>query len=365
MAAPVPAAGGGLGGALGGLGQRIGGALNTPAGGNLLSALGYSLMSSPRNAPLQNFGQFHTNLTANTLQQQRYDQQQQEAERQRQEEAASKNQTAAWLKSNFGLSDDEALAAAQNPTILQHYLKQAQGGSRPRYSLNPIYGTDPEGNTVISVLGDDASLKTVDTGGVKISTGVDRVDVGTHYNLIDKRSGQMVGTLPKENYQEAFDTAQGGAEGKAAGEANANLESEMITARQTIQELDELIAHPGLSAIAGPVDQFRPSWSMGAEGRDALARFNQAKGRAFLQAFGMLKGGGAITEIEGLKAEQAMARMDRAQSEPEFIQALKDFREAVASGMTKLQRRSSGGGASRAPTAPARTSSGVQWSFDD
>lgn len=123
MAAPVPAAGGGLGGALGGLGQRIGGALNTPAGGNLLSALGYSLMSSPRNAPLQNFGQFHTNLTANTLQQQRYDREEQELARKRQLEDQERQALVTAAKS-LGLSEVEAAQLAVNPTALKLRLEQ-------------------------------------------------------------------------------------------------------------------------------------------------------------------------------------------------------------------------------------------------
>lgn len=63
----------------------------------------------------------------------------------------------------------------------------------------------------------------------------------------------------------------------------------------------------------------------------------------------MLKGGGQITEIEGMKAEQAMARMDRAQSEAEFKQALTDFRDAVKAGMDKLRQRA---GQPSAPAAP-------------
>lgn len=180
------------------------------------------------------------------------------------------------------------------------------------------------------------------------------------------RSQTPDGFQPYDPYAKAFETGRGTAAGKAEGEAAANLPTELATADQAITELDQLIAHPGLSAIAGPMDQYRPSWAMGAEGRDALARFNQAKGRAFLQAFGMLKGGGQITEIEGLKAEQAMARMDRAQGEAEFKQALQDFRDAVAAGREKLIQRAGGGGAAKstqsAPQGGNRTRSGVSWS---
>lgn len=371
--APVGAApaqtGGGFGGVLGGLGRGIGNFIGSPTGGDFLTALGMSLMSSPRDAPLQNFGQYQLGLTDRRMEQQRYQQQQEEVARKRREEETARNQTATWLKSKFGLSDDEALAAAQNPTILQHYLKQAQGGSDTRFGLTPIYGTDAEGNTVLGVLGDDGSFKAIDTGGINISTGVETIKLGDRVVYRDKRSGailgsEMVGGTPSADQRPTPDGRLEAIPGSTLDVERqqktltdlATLESDLMNAEQTVQQLDELEKHPGLSAIVGPLDQFRPSWSMDAQGRDALARYNQVKGRAFLQAYGMLKGGGAITEVEGLKAEQAMARMDRAQSEEEFKQALKDFREAVVAGTQKLRRHA----AARAGQG-AGTSTGVNW----
>lgn len=216
--------------------------------------------------------------------------------------------------------------------------KEASGPSE--LGLNPQYGVDANGNPVLIQIGKDGkAVQTALPDGVKLSKEPIRMDAGTHFVLLDPITRQPVGQVPKENYQEAFEKGAGSAAGKAEAEAIANLPAELATADQALKELGELIDHPGLSSIAGPLDQYRPSWSMGSEGRDALARYNQAKGRAFLQAFGMLKGGGAITEIEGLKAEQAMARMDRAQSEPEFKKALEDFRDAVNAGREKLMQR--------------------------
>lgn len=216
---------------------------------------------------------------------------------------------------------------------------KAQKPNQPTYGLNPIYGRDAQGNTVMGTLGNDGSFKKIETPDFELSTGVDRVDLGTHFGLLDKRSGQMVGTLPKENYQEAFETNQGAAEGKIAGEARATAPQDLQRASKTVNQIDELLFHPGLPEILGPLDQFRGPVTLGAQGNDALARYNQLKGAAFLEAFQMLKGGGTITEIEGLKAEQAMARMERAQGEAEFKTALKDFRDAVASGAEKLRQQ--------------------------
>lgn len=69
---------------------------------------------------------------------------------------------------------------------------------------------------------------------------------------------------------------------------------------------------------------------------DAVARLNQIKGGAFLDAFKALKGGGQITEIEGKKATDAIARMNRATSEAEFNAALDDYSGAIKRGLDKL-----------------------------
>jgi hypothetical protein len=218
---------------------------------------------------------------------------------------------------------------------------EAAGGGEDGIFGTPIYGVDPETKkTVLGAMGKDGKFHRLDTGGVDVTPGVTWQDFGTHRQAFDNRSGAPIGpAVPKENYQEAFDTGAGGEAGQRQAAAAASLPTDLAAAEQAVSDLDALINHPGLPAIAGSVDQYRPAWTMGPEGRDALARFNQAKGRAFLQAFGMLKGGGTVTEIEGLKAEQAMARMDRALSEADFKKALEDFRDAVKTGTEKLRQK--------------------------
>ena len=63
---------------------------------------------------------------------------------------------------------------------------------------------------------------------------------------------------------------------------------------------------------------------------------DQLGGAAFLQAFESLKGGGQITEVEGKKATDAMARLNRAQSDGEFELALRELREIMTAGYKRL-----------------------------
>jgi hypothetical protein len=58
-------------------------------------------------------------------------------------------------------------------------------------------------------------------------------------------------------------------------------------------------------------------------------RSRQIEGQAFLQAFESLKGGGQITEVEGIKATQAIGRLDTSQSPADYREALTDLKRLL------------------------------------
>ena len=70
-----------------------------------------------------------------------------------------------------------------------------------------------------------------------------------------------------------------------------------------------------------------------------INRLDQLKGGAFLEAFNTLKGGGQITEVEGKKATDAIARMDNATSESEFKAAVKDYQDVIRKGMNRARMK--------------------------
>ncbi len=86
----------------------------------------------------------------------------------------------------------------------------------------------------------------------------------------------------------------------------------------------------------------------GQEGLGLIERIGQLQSNAWLSARQMLKGGGAITDYESQKAEAAVARLERPKSKEEFMQALKDLRDAITDGEAKL-RASQGGETAQAP----------------
>lgn len=229
-------------------------------------------------------------------------------------------------------------------------IRQAPGGAGGEKfygSTVPYY--DRDGNLRYRQLGDKGGGKDLDFGpGATAAPTTRTVDTGTELITLGP-GGQEVKRTTKENYEASKDAAQGSTEGKAAGEAVSSLPADLMQADQTIKNINELLTSKGLNSIVGSVDQFRPSWTMGADGRDALTRLKQLQGGAFLQAYGLLKGGGQITEVEGGKAQDAMARMDRSLDEPHFRAALKDFRDAVEQGVAKMKQRAK----VAAPSTPA------------
>ena len=223
------------------------------------------------------------------------------------------------------------------------------------YGLQPIWGTDDKGNTVMLQAGKSGkAIQSVLPPNVNLSTGVDKIDLGTHWGIQDKRSGEIKGYLPKNI--EAKEAAE--EVGKARGQAQAELPAVEMTANRTIKQIDDFVGSPGFDEVFGQIDQFRPNWTMSDKGREALTRFKQLSGRAFLEDRAMLKGGGAITDFESNKAEMAVARLERSLNESDAKSALEEFKEAVREGAAKL--RAKAGGAAPQPAAPAAPSADLK-----
>jgi hypothetical protein len=128
----------------------------------------------------------------------------------------------------------------------------------------------------------------------------------------------------------------------AEAQATAQIDLPRIesSANQTIGLVKALRDHPGMPAVVGVPDLLSAGGRVPAtEGADFRERLDQVKGQQFLQAYQTLKGSGQITEIEGNKAEKAIARMGTAQSEKAFKAAADDFIEAVESGIKRARQK--------------------------
>ena len=246
-------------------------------------------------------------------------------------------------------------AKKENPSLtFEKFMSQKKSVSG-EYGLQGIWGVGKDGKPALVQLGKNGQA--IQSGlpeGFTPAKDPIKIDAGTHYVLIDPQSRQPIGQpIPKDIAGAEKAKTVGGAQGEAA----AKIPAALIDAEETVKKVDQLLQHPGLDSIVGPIDQYRRGVFLGSEGNSALARLEQLQGGAFLQAYATLKGGGAITEIEGAKAEKAIARMQRSQSEADFREALTDFKDALSVGVRKLKAAA---GETSAPAPANATASALK-----
>lgn len=140
---------------------------------------------------------------------------------------------------------------------------------------------------------------------------------------------------------------------KIAAEEKARADAQKATgfADMGIGVIDQLLSDPGLGKITGWASKVPIIPGTEQARADALAK--QLEGQAFLQAFQSLKGGGAITNIEGEKATGAIARLQRAQSKADYTAALKDLRGVLDTGRKRAAAMVPGTTPAAAPAGPA------------
>jgi len=205
--------------------------------------------------------------------------------------------------------------------------KPAEGAGRGEY-FTPVY--DQEGR----VLAFDARRGQL-------------VDPTTNEPVVQPTRGAAHAPELRGKVSEA--QAVGKTRGEKVTTAKFDLPTVTNRADRVVQAIDDAIADPGLASATGAVLGRMPA-IFGKQAR-AVSRVEQLKGSAFLEAFQMLKGGGHITEIEGEKAEQALARLNRAQTTGDFKDALTELRQTIIRG--KDRARQQAGVKAEKPAAPA------------
>lgn len=126
--------------------------------------------------------------------------------------------------------------------------------------------------------------------------------------------------------------------GPAATEANivaTQNASLAAAAGDSLSLIDSVLGDQNLGAVTGMIQGRIPPLTQGAT--DLVTKIDQMQGQAFLQAFQSLKGGGAITEREGQAALNAVARLQRVQSEEAFKASLQELRTIIERGKRRLE----------------------------
>jgi hypothetical protein len=264
-------------------------------------------------------------------------------ERSREQASLDQNQTFQALIGK-GVDEATARAAVANPEVLKAVLPNVFGGGQTddwrEYQLAKKEGF---GGGFI-----DFKQQT------KRTNQLQRVDLGDSWGFADPTTGAIVQTVQK-NLAEASRQRKYGTE---TGSAQAALPDAEATAKTTLEQIDSILLDPQLNSSVGPLDGKLMNISGGAH--RFQSKMDQIKGQAFLQAFQSLKGGGAITEVEGQKATQAIARLNEAQNEGDFKSALGELKMITERALTKARTKASGDftGASTNGNGPASTNGG-------
>jgi hypothetical protein len=254
-----------------------------------------------------------------------------------------------FTKQNAGTTDDIKefnFAKTQGfAGTLEQWMQRKRAGAG-EYGLQGIWGVGEDGKPAVMQLGKSGeAIRTKLPEGFQPNKEAQKLDLGTHWGILDPTTRQMVTTIPKDIAGEA----KAKKVGEAQGEATVNLPKVEGMATEAIKTIDQIRKHPGKEWGIGVTGIVPPP--PGTDVRGFVRLVDQARGQTFLQAFESLKGGGAITETEGTKAEQAIARLDRAQSKEDFDKALSDLEEVIQVGLAKA-RQKTGASAPAAPAAP-------------
>lgn len=199
------------------------------------------------------------------------------------------------------------------------------GGARPTNTgLQPVTGYDKEGNLVVMFPDGRGGLTQAKMPeGVSVAPKTREINFGTEMLTVDQ-GGNVVARRPIDiagrERQEVV--------GKQQGTEIAGAESAYRTATQTLQNIDGVLKHPSIGMGTGMTSVLNAI--PGSSGYDFSLRVDQLKGQAFLQAFESLKGGGQITEAEGRKATEAIARLNTRLSTADFKAAVQELRDIVA-----------------------------------
>ena len=166
---------------------------------------------------------------------------------------------------------------------------------------------------------------------VSVNTGVDRPKPPAGYDYARTEDGSVA--VDDNNAAQLVPIA-GGPQAKELEEAEFDAEASILSMNSQLDVVDKALNHPGLDASVGTIQGRLPAVTN--DQADFQALLAQIQGTVFLQAFESLKGGGQITQIEGEKAENAMARLNRVQSEAGFREALRELRDVIQTARDRL-----------------------------
>jgi hypothetical protein len=150
--------------------------------------------------------------------------------------------------------------------------------------------------------------------------------------------GQGYGKTTQQQIEEDAARIRATEQAKADVVPNSQRQQASLSADYLFNTIGKALTHKGRETATGLSGSLDPrNYIPGTDAKNFRVLMDQIQGSAFLKAYESLKGGGAITQIEGEKAERAIARLNTAQSDDEFKSALIEFQDIVKAGRDRLK----------------------------
>jgi len=233
------------------------------------------------------------------------------------------------------------------------YVRKVLGNYQPSQPLQVAQADNVQTDGI--VYGQSPAEKAAQTAAATLP-----YDVAKQQAQADITVQQKANLLPIEQQQKINDV-QAEAQKKMLEEqaiAKQNLPKVITEANNLTNLLNELKNHKGLAGVVGAPSIAGALRVPGTEEANFRTRLDQVKGKAFLQAFESLKGSGAITEKEGEKATDAIVRLNTAQTEDEFKQAINDFNTVITNAKSVAKQKA---GIIEEQTKSTNTQQGVKF----
>lgn len=235
---------------------------------------------------------------------------------------------------------------------------EGAAGNEEKFFGTTVPYYDQNGTLHYRQLAKDGNGKDIDFGpGSTAAPNTRTIDTGTQLVTVGP-GGQEVSRINKDVRGESLDKASG----TAQAAAQTALPAVEGAANQILSSIDSLANDPYLPKMLGK-SSYLPNVT--TDSQRVQSKMDQITGQTFLQAYNTLRGAGQITEVEGQKATAAMGRLNTAQSEKDYRDALNDLRTVVQNAVQRA-RQQAGQSAAPQATAPTgnTTSSGVKWSIE-
>ena len=244
----------------------------------------------------------------------------------------------------------QAPAASTMPAAI---TRQAGGDGGIKYGPDRQFGTDKSGNPVMWQPGSHGqAVQMAMPGGVTLSREPIKIDTGTEFVFIDPVTRQPVYRIARDIQAAEAAKATGRAQGEALAAAQIELPGYLARSQQSIDIINKMLGasdesrteegpdryrgHPGLDGSVGSIDGYLPP--IGNDQADFHRLHDQLSGKILLDGYHQLKEGGQMTGLEDKKAEQAIARLNRVQSETAYKEALIELRDVINAGMARARK---------------------------